>query len=126
MATMIKCDVCGIEEETDGVMLPNPLTGPLPIPFLRPRLPEGWRRTGVPMPDGERREKELCPADVKTLWALFGIAPQAEPDECVRCGHPAGSHKGAAGCVERGGACSCELSEAEATDPGWAEERDED
>lgn len=121
MATMIKCDACGTEEETDGMMFAGPIV-------LRPRLPEGWRRTGVPMPDGERREKELCPADVKTLWALFGIAPPAEPDpdECVRCGHPAGSHKGAAGCVERGGACSCELSEAESTDPGWAEERDGD
>lgn len=122
MATMIKCDRCGIEEETDGAVFAGSFV-------LRPRLPEGWRRVGVPMPDGERREKELCPADVKTLWFMFGIEPPAEPDpegECVRCEHPPLAHRGPHGCMDLDGTCSCSLSEAEATDPGWAEEWDED
>lgn len=70
MAIMIRCDVCGAEEETDGVMIPAPVMG---LPFLRPKLPEGWRRAGVPMPDGERREKEICPDDLRSLWGLLGI-----------------------------------------------------
>lgn len=116
MAVMIKCDACGAEEETDGVMLAAPVMG---LPFLRPKLPEGWRRTGVPMPDGERREKELCPDDLKRLWALLGI--EVPPDEvCVRCEHSSDMHSGAHGCVDQGGACGCELGPVECLDEGWA------
>lgn len=80
MATLIKCDVCGTAEETSGTMIPAPVMG---LPFLRPELPDGWRRVSVPMPDGSAWTKEVCPADLRRLWRMFDVSVpgEARPDD---------------------------------------------
>ena len=125
MATLIKCDACGTAEETSGTMIPTPVVG---LPFLRPELPDGWRRVSVPMPDGSAWTKEICPADLRRLWDLFGVTPdeptqaeidedEAEPTVCVACEHKPEDHEGSGPCAR----CACVLSPVECLDPQWAD-----
>jgi ribosomal protein L32 len=121
----VKCDRCGSQEKTSGVMLFAGLTGP-GIPTARAELPDGWRRPRIPHEDGSAWDRELCPdctADLFRFMAGAVLAPD-EADECPDCGHV---HVGKR-CMHRGpaGYCRCvERSSAPAPDLGTGPQPDQ-
>lgn len=74
MSVHLKCDRCGEQEPTSGVMLFAELTGPA-IPTARPELPEGWRRPRIPNEDGSAWDRELCPGCARALMLFMTGAP---------------------------------------------------
>jgi len=77
MSVHLKCDRCGNQERTSGVMLFAGLTDPA-IPTARPELPDGWTRPRLPHEDGSAWDRELCPeckADLIRFMAGAVLAP---------------------------------------------------
>lgn len=72
MATMIKCDRCGTEEETKGTTVAAPPLMAAVVPaFRETALPDGWRRPTLPQRDGSAWKKDLCPGCVNALWLFM-------------------------------------------------------
>jgi hypothetical protein len=80
MSVLVKCDRCGNQEKTSGVMLFAGLTGPA-IPTARPELPDGWTRPTLPHEDGSAWQHELCPACKADLIRFMAGAPVVEDSE---------------------------------------------
>ncbi|MGW2213280.1 hypothetical protein [Streptomyces sp. NPDC001781] len=112
MSVLVRCDRCGNQEKTSGVMLFAGLTGPA-IPTARAELPDGWSRPLLPHDDGSAWHHELCPACRADLVRFLGgaVLTPDEADECSDCGHvhvgkvcremaPAGAEAGECGCAE--------------------------
>jgi hypothetical protein len=112
MTVNVVCDIGGEQEPVSGTVLERPgsLLSPRPA---RVQLPDGWRYVELPVPDGSKWSKAVCPDCLTRLWALFGL----EPEGCVRCGHSPGKHISPVCRVE---SCECSLSRVECLDPGWA------
>jgi hypothetical protein len=72
VATMIKCDRCGTEEETKGTTVAAPPLMAAMVPaFRETALPDGWRRPTLPQRDGSAWKKDLCPGCVNALWLFM-------------------------------------------------------
>jgi hypothetical protein len=117
MAFQARCDVGGEVEDTDGSTLTMPRLFGVET---RAKLPDGWLYMELPMPDGTKQAKVVCPECLGRIWSLFGIPGGDGPTGCVRCGHAPVLHRGPVGCTHKSG-CDCTLSEVESTDPGWAQ-----
>lgn len=111
MATMIKCDRCGAEEETKGTGVvqggPGILAG---VPaFRKTALPDDWRRVPMPQRDGSAWDKELCPPCVNALYAFMegdGAVPGLLEPVTLEEIQAATTERG---CVAHGGPdCTCD------------------
>jgi hypothetical protein len=93
MATMIRCDRCGVQETTKGTMV----GAAIPV-FRETPLPDGWRRPVLPQEDGSAWKRDLCPGCVNALWkfmespAWFDGPAEAADEPCPSCGHDTGIH----------------------------------
>lgn len=117
MAIQVRCDVGGEVEDAPGTVTTFPSSMLLGT-RARTTLPSGWQYVEVPMPQGDKRLRTVCPACMMRVWRLFGIVGESTTG-CVRCTHAPVLHRGPNGCTHKDG-CGCELSEAESTDEGWA------
>jgi hypothetical protein len=112
MSVHLKCERCGFQEQTSGVMLLAGTYGP-GIPVARPELPDGWARPRLPNEDGSADERELCPGCKADLFAFMrgAAVPGREPDAdlpheaqrsavCQACGRcpDCGVHHDGEGC----------------------------
>jgi len=92
----LKCDRCGAQEETDGMVLFVRLIGP-GVPKHQVPLPDGWSRPTLPNEDGSADERELCPACKADLFRFMDgqpvidmplpTPPAVSPKVCRACGH---------------------------------------
>lgn len=80
MSVLLKCDRCGAQEQTSGVMLLAGHCGP-GIPSLRPELPDGWTRPRLPNEDGSEDDRELCPQCKADLFRFMAGQPVIDDSE---------------------------------------------
>lgn len=80
MSVHLKCDRCGAQEKTSGVMLLAGHRGP-GIPSLRPGLPDGWTRPRMPNEDGSAGDRELCPQCKADLFRFMAGQPVIDDSE---------------------------------------------
>lgn len=106
---MIKaeCDRCGTQEQTPGSQVS--IFGPM----SKTKLPDGWRRVGIPEPDPavQGDVKELCPRCLDALRKFFegdGAVPGLLEPEALEDVFRDAVRAGRNGCIAHGGPdCIC-------------------